>query len=392
MSEQQTQEKEPELFEIPEQPKAKEISVMTEAKANEMGWSQEEISIAKEQGMLGEEKPKENEPPKDPEPPKEEPEKPKEEPKPVSEHDDFLLNPDEEKILAEKLDQDPSLTKKLKNVSAQYWGRKHAISRAQAAESERDRIMDENRELKERMGKLESRIDEIPSNKNGVEEEDDRPLTKKELREMLIQTREDDERKKRDQEEKLRASQEKINKALQYQESHAKLNYQDYDKVVALGNKLVGRDGKTGQFSNPVNITTIPETARKRAFVLLRQIQNAAARADELKTSDYNAADMAYDLGKLASEFIREEDKPKDASPASPSAERTAGGLTPEDEERIRRNKSRAGSSAQVTGSGGRRVITADEVTVDDLVAMDGPTFDSFQKKHPEKVEELMRG
>jgi len=376
-------------FEIPVKETPKEPEKMTEEKALADGWSNEEIELAKETGMLH--GPKDEK--KEETPPKEEPksEVKKEEPhteiKPTGE--DYLLSPEEEKRLAEVFDKNPDTPRKLKNVTANYWGRKHATARAQAAEAERDRLLRELGEQKERIAKLEQGTvkPEEPT------EEDEKPLTKKELRDMLKTMQEDETTARKKQQEQSQVQERKIREALTIHESHAKNVYQDFEQVVGLGERLVRRDPKTGEFSSPVNITNIPEQARKKAFVLLRQIQSAALRADEMTVSDYTVADMSYDLGKLASEFIKDETQPatEPNTPTGQTTERTSGGLTPEEEERIRKNQHRAGSSASISGSGGRRVLSIDEVTLDDLNAMDSKTFDAFQQKYPDKVEALMR-
>lgn len=372
---------------------------MTLKEAQDMNWSEEEIKLGQDQGIFKDpEKPKEGEEgkPKDGEGApagegegagtKKEGEegKPKEEGGTGGSGEDFLLTAEEEALLAEKVDKDPNISKKLKNVSAQYWGRKAAVSRAQAAEAERDRVLKENQEMKDRMAKLEERIDKAAAGEGGEEDpDDDKPLTKKEMLKIFSEREESARKKETDEKEKQQKAAEKIEKALKIQEIHARSVYGDYDDVVKAGHQLVKRDA-SGNFESKVNISNLPPHAQKRAMELLRQTRDAAARADEMTTSDYTAADLMYDLGKLAKEFLKPDT-------AGQSAERKSGGLTPEDEERIRRNKDR-GSSASISGTGGKRVITVDNVTVDDLLAMDDTTFNTFQKNHPEKVDELMRG
>lgn len=358
-------------------------------------WSKEEIEMAKEHGLLNESKeptPEEGkDTPKDgtESKPKSQPEPVKEERRKESSGEDWTLTPEQEKILAEKFDKDPDLPSKLKNVSAQYWGRKQAIGRAQAAEADRDRFIKENTELKERLGKLEAKLETPPPES---EEEDDRPMTKKEFLNMIQTMRKDEEDARRKISEQTTKERQKRDEALQIQENHAKSNYPDYEKMVGLGIKLVERD-ETGKFVHPINITNIPEGARKRAVLLLRQIASAQSRAHEMTISDFTIPEMSYEIGRIASEYMQEsEPSGQEPNANSGHAERNDGGLTPEDEERIRKNKSRSGSSASVSGSGGRRVVSVDDVTIDDLNSMDTQTFDAFQGKYPQKVDELMRG
>ncbi len=391
-------------FSIPAKTETKAPEPMTVEKATEAGWSEEEIAMGKESGTFTEKKPEEIEAEKKAAEEKAEADKAgaggegdeKKEKKVVPPAkptiDDFLLNPDEERILSEKFDKNSDAGQKLKNVGANYWGRKHAVARAQSAESERDMARKENESLRDRLAKLEDAAG-LKKGGEGDAEDDDKPLTKKELREMLSQTKEDEKNARLKQDGEINQTATKIKEALTIQEGHAKQVYGDYSEMVEAGMKLINRDA-SGNFTNEVNISTIPEIARKKAIMLVNGLRNAASRADKMTVSDYTAADMTYDLGKLASEFIKPGSKtsPSAEELAGQSAERTNGGLTPEEEERIRKNKSRTGSSASIAGSGGRRVLSVSEITVDDLNGMDSKTYDAFQEKHPEKVEELMRG
>jgi hypothetical protein len=304
--------------------------------------------------------------------------------------EDFLLSPEEEKSLSDAI-KNPKASAKLKNVAAQYFGRKSAISRAQFAESERNRLLKQNLELTERLARIEEKIDKGQgADQDQIDEEDDKPLTKKALNEMLMKMREDDLNAKRKHQDLTARQAEKIKESLLNQENHAKIKHEDYEAVVDLADKLVRRDS-AGKFISEVNITTLPELDRKKSFFLLHQIKNAAIRADEMSVEDYNIADMTYELGLIAKKYLKpiEEDK----SINGDNAERNDGGLTPEEEaERIRKNQSRPSSSASISGNGGRRSVTVDDITIDDLNQMDSKTFDAFQKQHPDKVDELMRG
>jgi len=374
---------------------------MTLEQAEKQGWSPEEIEMGKKNKMFAEEKkspeePKKtddqdkNKPPKEEKPPDNK--RPESIPHPQNKPtiDDFALNETEEKVLRETFGRDSQASHKLRNVSGLYFQQKHFKSRAQAAERERDRALKEIDDLKSRMVKLEPGT---PPPQEDPEKEE-KPMTRKEFREMMKTMKDDEKNAEREAKDKTNDEAKKINEALLIQENHARSEYPDFDNIVNLGKKLVDRDPKTGVFLNEVNLKTLPIGARKKAFALLRSIQASSVQADQMSIDDYNVADMAYDLGKIALEYLPSEDKSRgpSAEPHNPNAEQDDGGLTPEEEERIKKNESRTGSSASITGSGGRRVLSVEDVTIDDLNAMDSQTYNDFRAKHPDVVNRLVRG
>lgn len=361
---------------------------MTVEDARKSGWSEEEIKMGEQHGVFKKEAKKSEktkeviEDKKDVVPQKEEEQKEIQK-KPVKDGEEFFLDADSEKKFRE-------FFPKGHNVHGLYFHSKAQRSRAQAAEAERDRIAKQLEEKEAQLKKLmESRENKIESEINIEDEE--KPLTKKELKEFLLSMRDNQKKEEQENQRKISDYQSKLQNSLKLQDDNARLQYEDYDDVVSLGKQLIERDS-SGKFLSETNITNIPDFAKKKAIALIRSIENSLAQADKFGADDYNIADMSYDLGKIAQQFIQKSNPSgQRAEKNGLESERSNGGLTPEEVKRIEKNSSRRGSSASLSGAGGRRLVSVEDITADDLLKMDSKTFDSFQRKHPEKVEELMR-
>lgn len=380
---------EPKTVELPEKPpEAPAPEKMTLEQAQKEGWSDKEIATAEETGMLaktGEKPPEGGKPPETPPSPEGEPPKPPE-PEPESKgpkREVFDLSEEEEGKFNESFG-------KGHNVNGLYFGLKAQRSRAQAAEAERDRLVSDSKAKDEQIRTLSEQ--KAAPVKQEEEPEEERPMTRKELRETMAQIDADKVEAERKTAEQTKVIQENINQALTSQENNARSKYEHFDQAVKLSKALFDKDRKTGEFTDAKNILTLPEHTRKKAMLLVRSIANATAHADEMKSSDYNSADMLYELGQLHPDFGKPQGTAgQSAENNGKPPERTRGGLTPEDVARVEKNSARRGSSAGVSGSGGRRVVSVEDVTADDLTDMDDKTFAAFEKENPDKVKELLR-
>lgn len=257
---------------------------------------------------------------------------------------------------------------------AMYFRMKNERQQRQGAEEERDRLAIRLKALEEQQKIPASKASvEIDENGNEIDPED-KPLTLRQLREMQQKEREALER----EQEETQKSGSKVAESLRSQEEYARNVYADYDDTLRLAGDLMK------------NLTVlIPNKwEQDRAIELMRQLQVRAANADKFGIDDYNAALISYEIGKLHPKYGQKAD---DGAIETP--EKVNGGLTPEQKrlERIENNAARRSSSASVTGSPGKRVISAEDVTLQDLNDMAPEQFREFRKKNRRIVERLLR-
>ncbi|MBK8871867.1 MAG: hypothetical protein IPN19_12765 [Elusimicrobia bacterium] len=208
----------------------------------------------------------------------------------------------------------------------------------------------------------------------GMEDPEDKPLTVKAWRE--IQLREQEEKVRRDQEVNSRAV--TLNEAQRSQEDYAEGIYPDFDDVVGKAKDVIK------------NLDAIPEPwKRAKAVKLFRELQTAATNADSLGLDDYNGAIIAYEIGQLHPSYGQKADQNGEVLKPEPKAN---GGHTPDQMKRIEENTLRRASSASVSGGGGKRVVSADDVTLADINKMDTRQRLNFREKHPDQYARLLRG
>jgi len=341
----------------------------TEAELKEGGFSKDEIEKAKKLGKVAEEK-------KEPEPKKEEPEKkkPEEEPKKAAEKKEEA-EPEDEPEKDEK-----EIEKFNANEKALYHKAKEQKRLKQLANEERDIAERKVIDLKAKLEENERRWAEynketkIERDEEGnVIDPDDKPLTRKEW--LKIQ---EEEQGKRSESEKLMAERRQaITISWARQEENAKLEYDDFDQTVGLAKEVMEK------------ANSMFEGKRlKQVQMKIREFIESAAQADKFGLSDYNPADMAYDLGKLHPDYGKPKKK---AENTSDKTDRNGnGGLTPEEMERIEKNANRRGSSASLPGGGGRRIVSAEDITLEDLSRCTPAKYRELRRKYPDKVKELL--
>lgn len=260
-----------------------------------------------------------------------------------------------------------------------YFRMKNERKERQRAEQERDRINAEKKALEERVKDLEnSRQEKSPVlDDNGNEvDPDSAPLTKKEFLELQKKQQEDAYR----QDQEIRARGEKVASALKDQEEYSKNSYPDYDETVGLAKELLN------------NLDELVEDPKVKSKIvrLVRDLQVAAANADQLGIEDYNAADISYEIGKLHPRYGQKQNgSNSDTNGQIESPEKVNGNrLSPDKIKRIEQNTQRRNSSASISG-GSRRVISSDDVTINDLLRMTPEQRLKFRENHPDKYAKL---
>ncbi len=270
------------------------------------------------------------------------------------------------------------------NVHGLYRGMRSQRTRAQVAERERDDLLIKNKMLEKNQAGLNDRLTklELPG-AEGEEEGDpeDKPLTMRALKNL------EKERDLKRKENKAVSDQQtdSLSEAMKEQEEFAKSEYPNYTEVVALGEDVV--KGKV----------KLDPVTQKKVLKLKRDLVSAAENADKFTIDDYNIADIAYELGSLHPDFSKAGENPsgKNADQTNQNGdntERNNRGQTPDKIKRIEKNAQRRNSSASISGGGGSRVVSPEDVTLEDANAMSAEQRDQFKKEHPREWNKIVRG
>lgn len=340
------------------------------------GWSKSEIEIAEKHGMLKkEEKPEVKPEVKDEgkEGEKEvevkEDQKKEEQVQKEIKYDgvpEYDLTPEQEKLLNEVLPKGNStrgLYHRMKNERMQR--QKFAMELA--------------KEKAERLA-LEAKINEMSKAKKPEDENifgedpEEKPLTMKAWK--MLQQQEAEERIARESKMNERAL--IISQANEMHSESAREMLPDFDDSIKLAKEVMA------------NVNIIDDRIKMiKAKALIRQFVSAAGEADKYSTDDYNPAIMAYELGQMHPNYGKKADT--DGKQETPAG-KDNGGLTPEQMKRLEDSNLRRASSASVSGNGGKRTVSADEVDLADLNRMTAAQRYNFREKYPTRYEKLLRG
>ena len=258
---------------------------------------------------------------------------------------------------------------------AMYFRMKNERQSRQAAES--------------RVRELEARLDAVSKEKERVIEQDengndidpdDKPMTMKAWKEL--QQKQEQERIEREQQ--IRSQGARVSEAIANQEEYARSINPDFDNTVKLSTDLI---------QNLDELVTDIKT-QKRIIRRFQDLQVAAANADKLGIDDENAADIAYELGKYHPNYGKTTNghsSELNGNPKNPDT-KANGSLTPEQMKRIAENTQRRPSSASISGGGGKRTISVEDVGLKELNAMTSEQRFKFKQDHPERYAKIQRG
>lgn len=260
---------------------------------------------------------------------------------------------------------------------AMYFRMKNERQSRQAAEAERDKERTKREALEARIATLEKGAPTLDDN-GEIVDPDDRPLTLKQLRE--IQKAEAEANQKKNDENQQRA--ERLADAQRTQEDYTKFIYPDFDDTVEKAKEIMQKLE-----------TLLPEKWQQtKAVKLIRELQIAAAHADQIDLDDQHAALIAYELGKMHPDFGKTNGYASDKDGKSNDPKKANGGYTPEQLKRLEENTQRRASSASVQGGGGKRVVSADDVDASTLNKMNYAERQRFKQKNPDQYARLLRG
>lgn len=267
------------------------------------------------------------------------------------------------------------------NERALYWKLKKEKIKRQNYEAERDQALVKLKARDEELKKLTDKVSELQNNihqkktedplADGEEttDEDEKPLTMRDL----------EEREKKKHEEREKQNKVKLERAEKLASVHleleidAKSRYTDFDKASEYTSEIiraVNEGGLDKIFPDP--------RVRSRIIRQSNQLLAALSRADEFKEGEYNPADMAYELGTSHPKY----GKPSSTDNGESGKDQ---GLTPEE---TRRAAERRPSSASLNGGGSRRVISYDDLTVEQAARLSDEQF----RKLPREVRHRLLG
>lgn len=227
----------------------------------------------------------------------------------------------------------------------------------------------------------EEKLNGLVSAKSNVaeastESDEDKPLTIRALRELEAKNAEEAERRAREVNSRAVA----VSEAQRAQEEYAREIFPDFDETVTRAKDVIQ------------NIEKITEPWKKaKAKKLFQELVATAAEADNIGIDEYNAAMIAYEIGKLHQDYGKKSDEQTNGNALRPEP-KANGGLTPDKMKRMEENSQRRASSASLSGGNGRRLVLPDEVSLEDLNRMTANQRLSFRDKHPEQYARLLRG
>lgn len=372
-----------ETFEVVEPTTKIEVVTPTREELKEKGWSAKELESAEKRGMIT--PPKKKEEPKSEDKPEVKPEaiekpiEPTPEAKPKSSIPDFTFKtPEQEKAF---LDAFGTGTPQ----RAMYFRMKNERQARQAAEADRDKERQSREALEARIKALETKPADDLNLDGETVDPDDKPLTLNQLRELQKQEAEAIEKKKAEMNQRASV----VAEAQQTQEEYARSIYPDFDDTVKRAAEVMK------------NLDTlVPEKWKQaKAIKLIRDLQIAAANADKIDLDEYHAAHIAYEIGQMHPDYGKSADKEpthgdasdKDGKSIDPK-KANGGRLTPEQMKRIEENTQRRASSASVSGGGGSRTISSEDVDLTTLNKMGYSERQRFREKHPTEYARLLRG
>jgi hypothetical protein len=359
-----------------------EKGIEREAAENE-GWTQEEIRMAEEHGLIKKpEKPEKAEKTEKKEAPVDEAVKDEA----VKEEKKQTVEPEEKKVPRPGNYESPMTPEQEKafldafgpgmSQRGLYFRMKNERQARQMAERMRDEESQRREALEKRISALEGKKPIVDEDGNEIDP-NDQPLTMRQLVEWEKQKNEAAEQARRQQDDRAGS----VVRAQRNQEEYARSVLPDFDETVKLAEDVLK------------NIDIVPtEWEKNKLARMYRELQESASNADKYDIESYNSAFIAYEIGRLHPEFSKKRDgqEPK-VTGKSFDPKKADGGLTPEQMKRIQTNTQKRASSASVSGASSKR-ISLEDVTVETLLKLPTKELEAFKKKYPEKYERLLAG
>ena len=362
---------EPVQIELPEE--KVEDEPLTEAEMKELGLNKDEIESAKKFHMAKEIESKKKEEKKSDEK--------------VQETKGEEIKKEAGKDLSDE-EEHTLLTKYNANEKALYWKAKNERKKRQDVENERDHEVIKRKAAEREIENLKKGV---PEEKKTEEEEaelkDDDLLTVKEFKRM----QEKEKRQKAELEaDKQKIAQEnavKIHEKLNYYGEKAKKEYENFDETVELATELMNNVDTIFSDKRKKNEEDGEYEQRRSKNIKMRaKVRNAVqnwylAVANCLNSNDdsYTPADIAVEIGMMHPKYGKKDEDDGEENVDAKDDKKT---------ERAIENAGRRTSSAAVGGSVSKRVISADELTLEQAARL---TPEQFRRLPKEAIERLKR-
>ena len=337
------------------------VAIPTREELKGKGWTAKELDNAEKRGMIGKVEEKKDEKVVEAAAVVEKKADVKEA-KPNGSLPDFTATPEQEKVFLDTFGNGTP-------QRAMYFGMKNERQKRQIAEARA-------KELEARISALElpkpRPVFETDESGNQIDPED-KPLTLKALRSLQESERAAYEAKQNEAGNRQRV----VTSAQTEQEEYARSVYPDFDTTVNKAKEVM------------TNLDALVPEKWKQAKVvkLIRELQVAAANADQFGLDEYHAAQIANEIGQLHPSYGK-----ADGEKPTTGLDPKAGGLSPDQMKRIEANTQRRSSSASAPSGGGKRVVAADEVDLSTFNKFDFAKRSAFRKNHPEAYARLLRG
>lgn len=273
------------------------------------------------------------------------------------------------------------------NERALYWSMKKDRRKRQEAETARDyalvQLKAKDQLIQElKSGKIKSEPE--PEEKDPLDElDDDAMLTKKDYL-ALQKSRDEKERKKKEAvETEQREKQQAVSLRLQEYEIKGKQEYSDFDKVVALANNLISNNEKI--FLVTQNENESDEEYESRSLIMGKKKAKVAKMIRDCiiafdKGDDffgYTPADMIYEIGTMHPDYGKNKEDESKFKKIKMDDAKT---------EKVIENANRRMSSAAVGGGSGKRIISADDLTLQQIAELSETEFAKLPKQVREDV------
>lgn len=331
--------KEKATFDIPaEEDTGKEETQKMTLEDAEKELSTAELEIAKEHGLISEEKPEEKS-----EKSEESGEDEDEDTKTEEEDEKKDVEKTSEEDKTEKPEEEEETRDYNANEKALYFKQKRERNKRQKAESERDHEKLKRQHLETKLDGIEARLNNMETGEIDEDDDNERFVTKAELREMR-----ENERKQLTEEQRRQLEQaQEIQERVKGQELDARAKYDDFDNAIELAQKVI---------------------KEKEAF--------AIALKAEVSKEDGNVAELAYEIGKTHPDYGKTKSKPENKTKNKDTVNK------------IIKNANKKSSSAKLGGGAGRgsRKVTEDELTPEDAVRMSAGQFDKLSRETRERL------
>lgn len=313
-------------------------STMTETQAKENGLSVDEVVAGKKHGLIVEDKPAKKAINKDEDFPEDESEEEDTEdaeqaedikPKDAAEED---LDPEEEQKLIKAYND---------NEKSLYWKAKKERLKRQDAQRESEHTKIKLAATQRELDALKkgSKKDDDSEEEENVEDDDERVMTVGEYKKMLA-------KQKEEREGQNVKAQETLNR-LEKQEAQFKIDNEDFDQVADLAREMMDE---------------YPAFAEE----MLR------AAADPTK----NACEVVYRIGRLNPKYRKGGSKTVDE-----------GGIESKSKiDKAIKNADKRQSSAAVTGGGTKKIVSEDDLTVEDASKLSQSDYSRLSKKTRDRL------